>query len=85
MKLGEVAAPRHRVKAPQHAAASGLGVLAIMIAIRRGLIGRLPFLGPQVRAFRRASLRRAIETAQGQLARLEARDNRPKSLTGGRE
>lgn len=61
---------------PQYAAGSGFAVLAIMISIRRGLIGRLPFLGPQVRAFRRASLRRAIETANKQLSKLEARDGK---------
>lgn len=55
---------------PQYAAVSGFGVLAVMIALRRGLIGRLPFLGPQVRAYRRALLRRTIETAQAQLDRL---------------
>jgi hypothetical protein len=60
--------------APHNAALSGFGVLAIMISIRRGLIGRLPFLGPQVRAFRRANLRRTIETAQKQLDQLTAKD-----------
>lgn len=60
--------------APQYAALSGLGVLVIMISLRRGLIGRLPFLGPQVRAFRRASLRRTLETAQKQLDRLIEKD-----------
>jgi len=60
--------------APHYAALSGFGVLVIMLSLRRGLVGRLPFLGPQVRAFRRASLRRTIETAQKQLDRLAARD-----------
>lgn len=55
---------------PQYAAVSGFSVLFIMIALRRGLIGRLPFLGPQVKAYRRALLRRAIETAQIQLDKL---------------
>lgn len=58
---------------PQYAAISGLGVLAIMIALRRGLIGRLPFLGPQVKAYRRALLRRTIEAAQAQLDKLTAK------------
>ena len=55
---------------PQYAAVSGFSVLFIMIALRRGLIGRLPFLGPQVKAYRRALLRRTIETAQTQLDKL---------------
>lgn len=54
----------------QMAAWSGLGFIAVMIALRRGLIGRLPFLGPQVRAFRRALLRRTIEGAQKDLDKL---------------
>lgn len=52
------------------AAPYGVGFLVIMIAMRRGLLARLPFLGPQVRAYRRASLRRAIEVAQKQLDKL---------------
>ncbi|MBI1366673.1 MAG: hypothetical protein GC153_12050 [Alphaproteobacteria bacterium] len=55
---------------PQYAAVSGFSVLAIMIALRRGLIGRLPFLGPQVKAYRRALLRKTIETSQKQLDKL---------------
>ena len=55
---------------PQTAAYSGLGFFAVMISIRRGLIGRLPFLGPQVKAYRRAMLRRTIEAAQKQLGKL---------------
>lgn len=55
---------------PRAAAFSGLGLLFIVILLRRGLIGRLPFLGPQVKAFRRASLRRTIEVAQKQLDEL---------------
>lgn len=55
---------------PQYAAVSGFSVLVIMIALRRGLIGRLPFLGPQVKAYRRALLRKTIETAQTQLDKI---------------
>jgi len=55
---------------PQTAGYSGLAMLLLVIALRRGLIGRLPFLGPQVKAFRRASLRRQIENAQKQLGKL---------------
>ena len=57
---------------PQYAAMSGFSVLAIMIALRRGLIGRLPFLGPQVKSYRRALLRKTIETAETQLNKLTA-------------
>lgn len=55
---------------PQYAAVSGFSVLFIMIALRRGLIGRLPFLGPQVKAYRRALLRKTIDAAQKQLAKM---------------
>lgn len=55
---------------PQTVALSGFGFLFIVIALRRGLIGRLPFLGPQVKAYRRAALRRTIEAAQKQLDKL---------------
>ena len=55
---------------PQYAVVSGFSVLFIMIALRRGLIGRLPFLGPQVKAYRRALLRKTIESAQKQLAKM---------------
>ncbi len=55
---------------PQIAAVSGIGVIGIMIALRSGLLARVPFLGPQVKAFRRAILRRQIETAQKQLDQL---------------
>lgn len=58
---------------PHYAAVSGVAFLAIMISIRRGLIGRLPFLGPQVKAYRRALLRKSIELANKQLDEL-ARD-----------
>ena len=61
---------------PQYAAVSGFSVLFIMIALRRGLIGRLPFLGPQVRAYRRAGLRRTIENAQKQLDGLISKDGK---------
>jgi hypothetical protein len=55
---------------PQTAAWASFGFIAVMIALRRGLLGRLPFLGPQVRAYRRAALRRSIEGAQKQLEKL---------------
>ncbi|HBK91824.1 MAG TPA: hypothetical protein DDZ68_09145 [Parvularcula sp.] len=55
---------------PQYAAFGGLTFIAIMLALRSGIIMRLPFLGPQVKAWRRASLRRAIENAARQIDRL---------------
>ncbi len=55
---------------PNMMGVSGFGFLFVIIALRRGLFSRLPFLGPQVKAFRRASLRRSIETAQKQLDKL---------------
>ncbi len=57
---------------PQYAAFGGLSFLAIMIALRSGVIMRLPFLGAQVKAWRRASLRRAIENATKQIDKLGA-------------
>ncbi|MEO1014471.1 MAG: hypothetical protein AAFX08_04705 [Pseudomonadota bacterium] len=55
---------------PQVAAFGGVGVFVTMFSLRRGLVGRLPLLGPQVKAFRRAQLRRTIETAQKDLSKL---------------
>lgn len=62
---------------PRTAGWSSLVFVAVMIALRRGLIGRLPFLGPQVKAYRRAALRRSIEMSQKQLARLAPRTAPP--------
>lgn len=55
---------------PQTAGMFGFAALLLIIALRRGALARLPFLGPQVKAFRRASLRRQIEAAQNQLDKL---------------
>ena len=55
---------------PQYAALGGLSFIAIMVALRSGIIMRLPFLGPQVKAWRRAALRRAVENATKQIDRL---------------
>jgi uncharacterized membrane protein YjfL (UPF0719 family) len=55
---------------PQMALFGGLAFLAIMIALRSGIIMRLPFLGPQVKAWRRAALRRAVENATKQIGNL---------------
>lgn len=62
--------------APQTAGYATLGFFVAMIALRRGLLARLPFLGPQVKAYRRAGLRRQIEMAQKQLEKLTPADTR---------
>jgi len=59
---------------PQETAVFGFAMLLFVIALRRGVIARLPFLGPQVKAYRRASLRRQIETSQKQLDKLTPKD-----------
>jgi hypothetical protein len=56
---------------PHMALFGGLSFIAIMIALRSGIIMRAPFLGPQVKAWRRASLRRAVEVATKQIEELE--------------
>ena len=53
-----------------------VAMLALIIALRRGLIARLPGLGPQVKAYRRASLRRSIENSQKQLDKLAPKEDR---------
>ena len=55
---------------PQDAAFGGLSFIAIMVALRSGIIMRLPFLGPQVKAWRRAALRRTVEHAEEQIKKL---------------
>jgi uncharacterized membrane protein YfcA len=55
---------------PQFAALGGFSFIAIMVALRSGVIMRLPFLGPQVKAWRRAALRRAVENATKQIEKL---------------
>ncbi len=58
---------------PQIAAYSGFAVLGIMLALRSGLIARLPFVGPQVKSYRRAALRRIIERSNQQLDQLSSK------------
>ena len=58
---------------PEIAAFAGIGVFLVMFSMRRGLIGRLPFLGPQLRAYRRANLRKTIESASAELTKLEGK------------
>lgn len=55
---------------------SAFGVLVLVIAMRMGWIARAPFIGPQVRAYRRANLRRSIESAKRQLEKLSAKDQK---------
>lgn len=52
------------------AAVGGVGVFLTMFSLRRGLVGRLPFLGGHVRAYRRAQLRRTIAVAEKDLRKL---------------
>ena len=54
---------------------AGLGALVLIIALRRGFLTRLPFLGPQVKAYRRAALRRSIEASQKELDKLTPKQN----------
>ena len=57
-------------------AASVGGFILVVITLRRGWVGKLPILGPQLRAYRRANLRRIIETSQAQLDKLTSHDER---------
>ena len=51
-------------------AVSGVAIFGIIIAIRRGILARLPLIGQPVRAYRRAALRRSIEDAEKALEKL---------------
>ncbi|MEO0398921.1 MAG: hypothetical protein AAF224_05800 [Pseudomonadota bacterium] len=55
---------------PEFAALGGILVFLTMFSLRRGVAGRLPFLGRSIKAFRRAQLRKTIETAEKQLLAL---------------
>ncbi|NWG70088.1 MAG: hypothetical protein HXY23_00545 [Parvularculaceae bacterium] len=55
---------------PEQAGYAGLGLFAVLLVLRRGVLSRLPLLGPQIKAYRRAALRRAIEQAEEQIAKL---------------
>jgi len=66
----------------QFAGPTGIIVILLVIALRRGLLARLPFLGPQVKAYRRASLRRTIENSQKQLDKLMPAGASLKGATG---
>lgn len=48
--------------------------LILFIVLRRGALSRFPVIGRPLRAYRRASLRQQIASAQLSLARLTARD-----------
>jgi hypothetical protein len=55
---------------PEQAGYAGLGLFAAVIVLRRGVLSRLPVLGPQVKAYRRAALRRSIEQAEKRIEKL---------------
>ncbi|MEQ1932078.1 MAG: hypothetical protein ABL957_16315 [Parvularculaceae bacterium] len=59
---------------PEQAGYAGLGLFGALIILRRGVLSRLPILGPQVKAYRRASLRRSIEQAEKQIEKLSPKD-----------
>ncbi|MEL7485864.1 MAG: hypothetical protein AAGJ87_01470 [Pseudomonadota bacterium] len=69
---------------PEMAAVSGVGVFLVMFSLRRGLVGRLPFLGAQLKAYRRAQLRKTIESASRELGRLEAKNGDTEAATDRR-
>ncbi len=50
-----------------------IAAFALMVLFRRGAAARLPIIGPAVRAYRMAMLRRTIAASQKQLAKLEAK------------
>lgn len=58
------------------ASLSLLPALLLLIVIRRGLLARAPFIGPYLRAYRRAALKHQIDGAKRALTRLEAIDTR---------
>ncbi|HWB45715.1 MAG TPA: hypothetical protein VG900_09770 [Hyphomicrobiaceae bacterium] len=51
--------------------------LLLLLVIRRGVLARVPLIGPFIRAYRRAALKHQIDGARRTLARLEALDARP--------
>jgi hypothetical protein len=58
------------------ASLSLLPALILIIVVRRGLLARAPFIGPYLRAYRRAALKHQIDGARRALTRLEAIDVR---------
>jgi len=58
---------------PEQAGYAGLGLFAVLLVLRQGVLSRVPLLGPQVKAYRRAALRRTIEQAEKQIAKLSPR------------
>lgn len=48
--------------------------VVLLIAMRRGALGRAPVIGKAVRAYRKALLRRTIANAEKSLAKLSAHD-----------
>ncbi len=60
---------------PEQAGYAGLGLFAVLLVLRQGVLSRVPLLGPQVRAYRRASLRRSIEQAEKQIKKLSPKED----------
>ncbi|HWA00877.1 MAG TPA: hypothetical protein VG841_11250 [Caulobacterales bacterium] len=54
-----------------------LPALLLLLVIRRGVLARVPLIGPYIRAYRRAALKHQIDGARRTLSRLEALDARP--------
>ncbi|HVY83652.1 MAG TPA: hypothetical protein VG943_00850 [Caulobacterales bacterium] len=54
-----------------------LPALLLLLVIRRGVLARVPLIGPYIRAYRRAALKHQIDSARRTLSRLEALDARP--------
>lgn len=57
----------------ERAAPFALLAFGAMVLLRRGAAARLPIIGPAVRAYRMAMLRRTIDQSQKQLRKLEAK------------
>ena len=58
------------------ASLSILPALLLLLVIRRGVLARMPLIGPFIRAYRRAALKHQIDSARKTLLRLEALDAR---------
>ena len=61
------------------ASLSAIPAFLLLLVVRRGVLARAPFIGPFVRAYRRAALKHQIDGARKTLLRLEGMDARPAS------
>lgn len=61
------------------------GFVLTIVALRQGWVGKLPILGPQLRAYRRANLRRIIEQSQKQLDKLIEKEERKQARMAASE